>query len=278
MLGYTQVNKDELKIVKNFVKGGEICKISGEIKLNERTYRQIIYLKKVFLYNRLETRGFTYLNEDNEIVDKNAVINELNRLGYYYEVFFHENSGSSILDALKSGGAILRSQSEFEKVLGGLDILIEQKVAEAEKVKNVAIMVPKLREKSNNLVQEFSDKINDMKHLDINFGEDQLSKLYPYYEKVLKANFETVKHIAALSDCCDYVLKETDKKKRKLSVKLKSKNFDMLIKVSDELSYYRRLIKIYNSVLDMSVNQYIDFLRKANKEKIENRTGLIRSK
>lgn len=277
MLGYTEIDKEIIEGLRQFKKLGENCKISGAIDLNGKSFREVIFTKKSFGKLKLEIKGYLFLDYENKIVTNKSILNDLMKLGYYYEIFFYDDKGTGILSALKTQGDIQRDKSSLEEVVNGLDFLLEQKVYAAERVKGVIIRMPNLRENNNSTLEELSNLIKEMRKLNLNFNEEMFNKLYPYYEEVLKANFETVKYIATLQDCCDEVIREAEKKRKKWAVRIKSKAVGLLIKVSDELSYYKRLILIYSSILNMNSSQYVKFLKNLNKERIEERINLIRT-
>lgn len=277
MLGYTEVDKEIIEGLKQFIKNGEKCKVSGIIELNSKLYREVIFFKKYFGKMKLESKGYLYLDGENKIVTDKVVLKDLIKLGYYYEIFYNDDKGAGILAALKTDGDIQRDKSGIEEIVNGLDFLLAQKVYAAERVKGVVTRMPRLREKSNSIIEELSNQIISIRQQDLRFNEQLLNKLYPYYEEILKTNFENIKYIATLQDCCDEVMREAEKKRKKWAVRLRSKALGSLIKVSDELSYYRRIITTYSSILHMNSNQYIKFLNNLNKERIEERLNLVRS-
>lgn len=276
MHGYTEADKKISEGLKQYKKGTEAYKVSGKIELNNKFYREVIFTKKNLIRTKAEVKGYLYLDDENKPVIDRILIADLAKLGYYYEMFFNDSKAAGILATLKTEQEIQRERDNVEQIVEGLNFLYEQKVYAAERVKSVFTRNLNLREKSNVKLQELSSIIVKIKEQDLEFNLELLNKLYPYYEDVLLINFEKVVSIASIKDCIDEVIKEAEKNRKKWGAKFISNMVGKLIKVSDELSYFKRLITIYSSVLQMNSSQYIKYLNNINKEKIEERIGLVR--
>lgn len=276
MLGYTEFDKKKTESLKPYIKSGEKCKVSGIIEFNSKFYREVIFSKKRFMRMRLENNGYLYLDDENKVVTDRTLLKDLVKLGYYYDIFFNADKAAGILSTLKTELDIQKDKNNADEIGEGLDFLLSQKVYAAERVKSVVIKMLNLKEKSNIILEELSNIIKIMRQQDLNFNLELLNKLYPYYEDILKLNFEKIIYISTIQNCIDEVIKEAEKKRKKWGVRIISNMVGKLIKVSDELSYYRRLIEIYSSVLHLNSNQYIKYLNNTNKEKIDKRISLVR--
>lgn len=277
MLGYTELDKKIVKELKPYIKSGEKCKVSGIIEFNNKFYREAIIFKKNFIKMRLEPKGYLYLDDENRVVTNKVVLKDVAKLGYYYELFFYDEKGAGILSTLKTEQDIQTEKNNMNEIEEGLDFLSTQNVADAERVKNVVNKMIELREKGNNILIEVSNIIKNIRQQDLQFNEELLNRIYPFNENILKVNFEKVKYIASIRDCCDEVMVEAEKKRKKWGARIMSNMVGKLIKVSDELSYFKRLLTLYDNVLDMNSNQYIKYLNNLNKERIENRLSLVRN-
>jgi hypothetical protein len=276
MLTYSLPSDDMMNLIKPYIKKGEICKISGEIELNSKLYREVIFSKRNLKSFKNEHQGYLYIASDNSILCSKNVQKELAKLAQYYEVFFSEKKGEGILAALQTEGDLERERGHKEDICKGLDYLSKEGVEDAVRVQEVINRLPKNKEEINLKVNELSSEVNKVNETKLTFNEELLQKLYPVYEDILRLNFEKVKLIGSIADCCDYVKDQAEKKRKKWKIRFKSNLVGPLLRVSDEISYFRRVIRTYEKVLNMNASQYIKFLNNLNKEKIENRASMIR--
>jgi hypothetical protein len=276
MFGYTELPDEIINLIKPYIKKGETCKVSGEIELNGKLYKEIIFYKRNLKSFKNEQQGYIYITHDNSVVSSKNIQNELAKLANYYEVFFSGDKGTGILAALQAEGVMETERSHKEDVVRGLGFLAEEGVSDAARIKEVFNSLPDLRVKSNVRINELSERIQQAKEGNQIFNQGLLEILYPAYEDILKLNFEKVKLIGTLADCCDYVKSQAEKKRKTWNIRFKSKLVGPLLRVSDEISYFRRVIRTYEKVLNMNTPQYIKFLNNLNKEKIENRANMVR--
>jgi hypothetical protein len=201
---------------------------------------------------------------------------ELAKLAQYYEVFFSGEKSAGILAALQTERNIERESGHKEDICRGLDFLFKEGIEDAARVKEVINRMPELRAAINLKINELSSAADKAKETKMTFDEELLQKLYPVYEDILRLNFEKVRLIGSITDCCDCVKDQAEKKRKKWKIRFKSNLVGPLLRVSDEISYFRRVIRTYEKVLNMNSSQYIKFLNNLNKEKIENRASMIR--
>ena len=73
------------------------------------------------------------------------------------------------------------------------------------------------------------------------------------------------------------ILKREQKKQRKqMTVRFNRKITEPLTKLLYTISYYKRLVRTYEPVLNMNSRQYLKFLASNEKKSIDNRIELIR--
>lgn len=276
MFGYVELSDEIMNAVKSYIKKGEIVKISGEIELNGKNYREVVFSKRNLKSLKNEQQGYLYIDDDNVVISSKNINRELAKLAHFYEIFFSGEKGLGILAALQAEGEQVTERAHSEEIFKGLDFLYEEGVSEAQKVKDVIKRLPASRERTNSKVNELHLLVNDIKEKSLIFNEELLQKLYQVYEDILKLNFEKVKLIGTLSDCCDFVKEQAEKKRKKWAVRFTKKVVGPLLRASDEISYFKRVIRTYANVLNMTTSQYIKFLNNMNKEKIEARANLVR--
>lgn len=276
MAAYEELTDELINVAKPYLRKGETCRVSGIIELNSKAYREITFLKRNIKMLKMEKQGYLYITSDNSIISSKNVQKEIAKLAHYYEIFFSDEKGVGILTALQSEGDIERNSEDYGEVLKGLEFLKAKEVDDIEKMKYVIDKLPVLRNESNKKINELAKLILESKKDSILINEEVISRLHPLYEEVLRLNFEKVKLIGGLEDCCDRIKDSSEKWRKKWSVRFKRGAVGPLLKVEDEISYFRRVIRTYKSVLDMSSGQYSKFLSNMNKEKIESRLSLIR--
>jgi hypothetical protein len=276
MLTYTELSDEIMNLIKPYIRKGEACKISGEMQLNGKLYREVIFSKRNLKSFKNEHQGYLYIASDNTILSSKNVQKELAKLAQYYEVFFSEEKSEGILAALQTEVNLERERGHKENICKGLDFLFGEGIEDAARVKEVVNGLPELKEKINLKVNGLSSAAEKAKETKLIFDEELLQKLYPVYEDILRLNFEKVRLIGSIADCCDYVKDQAEKKRKKWKIRFKSNLVGPLLRVSDEISYFRRVIRTYEKVLNMNASQYIKFLNNLNKEKIENRASMIR--
>ncbi|MCM0650598.1 hypothetical protein NBE98_19715 [Clostridium swellfunianum] len=276
MLEYKELSDETIEIIKTYVKKGESCRISGQIVLNNKVYREIIFYKRNLRTFRNENQGYLYLDENNSIVSSKNIQKELAKLAQYYDVFFSDGKNGGILAALQTEEQLEREKGHMEDIITALEFLSSEGIEGAVKIKDVVYKLPEAREKANKKVNELALLIKNVREENNTFDEAVLQKIYPVYEDVLKLNFEKVRLIGTLYDCCDYVKEQAERQRKKWKIRFKSKLVGPLLKLSDEISYFRRVIRTYEKVLNMNTSQYVKFLNNINKEKIENRFNMVR--
>lgn len=277
MAAYEELTGELLNVANPYLRKGETFRVSGTLQLNGKAYREIIFLKRNLRMLKMEKQGYLYITSDNTIISSKNVQKEIAKLAHYYEIFYSDEKGVGILTALQSEGDIERNSEDYGEVLKGLEFLQAREVEDIDKIKYVIDKLPVLRNESNEKINELAKLIlENKKNNNTLINEEIIAKLRPLYEEVLRLNFEKVKLIGSLEDCCDKIKDSAEKWRKKWSVRLKRGAVGPLLKVEDEISYFRRVIRTYKSVLDMDAGQYSKFLSNMNKEKIDGRLSLIR--
>lgn len=271
MLMYIEPTVEINKAIHALRKKGEEFKVSGLINYAGKNYREIIIYKKGFSLVKKEAEGYIYLDEENSIIKSQNVINELAKLAHFYEVFFSEEKGGGIVSALQNEGNVLREKSEFDEMINVLESLGNDGVREAFEMKNVMVKLIELRQQSNKIISDLVNDLEALKNKESIFNGEILEKLYPKYEDAIKQNFEKVKLIASFGNNYDYIKDMADKKRKKFSNRFQRKITAPLLKLTYEIGYFKRVIRTYEKVLDMSSSQYSKFFNNMTKEKIESR-------
>lgn len=266
---------EELKnIAKTYQKSGEYFKEISELEFNGKTYKEIGFYKRGLSLFGSEVLGYIFVDNDNNVLNSQNVIKELCKLAHYNEAFFSTEKGKGILAALKNKDDVISERLEVDPISSGLDFLRDNGVLGTEKIKYVVKKLPDAKEVIDKKTEVFAEVIN--KYRDKIFNEESLKLIYPYYEEILKLNFENVKLIATVADVCQDVQVAAEKTRKKWAIRAKKNVVGQLIRTSDKIVYFKKVIRTYNDVIDMSTSQYVKFLNNMNKDKIENRARLVR--
>lgn len=276
MSTYIEPTVEINKAIQPLKKKGEEFKVSGLINYAGKNYREVIIYKKGFSLVKKEAEGYIYLDEENNVLKSKNVICELARLANFYEVFFSNENGAGIVSALQNEGNVLREKSEFEELITVLDGLGIEGVREAYEMKNVMSKLLELRQHSNEIIGDLVNDIEALNDKEFVFNDEMLEELYPKYEAAIKQNFEKVKLIASVKNNCDYIKDMADKKRKKLSNRFSRKITAPLLKLTYEIGYFKRVIRTYEKVLDMSSSQYLKFFNNMTKEKVATRCDKAR--
>ncbi|ERI90787.1 hypothetical protein HMPREF1982_03825 [Clostridiales bacterium oral taxon 876 str. F0540] len=275
MEAYFQPSKEMFSIIAPYLKKGEKCKISNLIELNGKLYREVVIYKRSMAAFRDEPKGYMYIDAENKVVSSKNIQTELAKLAYFYETFYSSEKGSGILAAFQDEDNFEGDRAVFREAAEGLDYLNKQEIENALKIKQVINIIPKLREKSNIEMSKLSNFAAEDLQNNVPFSQETVDKLYPVYERILELNFEKVKLIASVQDYCDEVKDAADKTRKKFKVRFDQKIVVPLVRASDQISYFRRIIRTYKSVLNFSNTQYLRFLNDVNKKKIDQRIDMI---
>ncbi|MBL4938152.1 hypothetical protein JK636_20775 [Clostridium sp. YIM B02515] len=275
MEAYFKPSKEMLSLINPHMKKGEKCKVSNLIELNGKLYREVIIYKRSLTAFRDEPKGYLYIDLDNKIVLSKNVQRELAKLAYFYETFYSSEKGSGILAAFQNEDSLEGDKAVFNEAAKGFDYLHSQEVTNALRIKHVINIIPELREKSNIEINKLSKSASEALENNTPFNQEVLDSLYPVYERILELNFEKIKLIASVQDCCDEVKDAAEKIKKKFKVRFDQKIVVPLVRAADQVSYFRRIIRTYKSVLNFSNSQYLRFLEDINKQKVEQRFNMI---
>lgn len=262
-------------VIKNYIEKGEEIKELSILQYNERTYREIVFTKKGLKLLREGIKGYIFIDNDNKIVTSKNIIVELCRLAHFHETFFSQEKNKGILKALESKDDVTSGRLEFEDISLGLDFLKQQAVEGTDRIKEIVRKLTDLKEIIDNKTSNLKQTVEENR--DKPFSEDTLKVIYPLYIEILKMNFENIKLIASSADFYDSVQVEAEKKRKKWANRIKKNVVGNLMKVSDKIGFFKRVIRAYGDVVNMSVSQYLKFLTDINKNKIEDRTKLVRS-
>lgn len=275
---YTLASNEILEHIKPYIKKGEIAKVFNTLKYNNISYREITFCKKIFNKFRKENLGYLYINEKNEIINEKSLQERLAKLAYFSEIFYNTESRTCIVNAFQNDGAIEKDRKDYKLVTEGLDFLSKEGIVDAEQVKQIVIKLPSIRKKNNEVLKEFMSKSEEYKTEKNYFNAEMLEELLPTYREALSINLKKIKLIDSARECYSNIKKTAEKKRKQMSIRFNRKITEPLMKISYTMGYFIKLVDTCEIISKMSDTEYFKYLGTIEKENINYRVKLNRSK
>ena len=275
---YTPGTEEVLEIVKKYALKGEGIKISHALEYNNKLYREVVFSKKIFKNLRKEHLGYLYIDEKNEIVTEKTLQEKLSKLAYFSEIFYNKDNSACIINAFQDEGTVERDKKDYSLVAEGLDFLTKEGIIDSEQVKQIVIKLPDIRERNNEVLEQFISKSQKLKDEKKYFNAYMLEELLPAYREALSINMQKIRLVESGRECYLNIKKTSEKKKKQMSIRFNSKLTQPLIKVIYTMGYFIKLVESYETISKMTDTQYFKFLGGIEKENIDYRVKLNRSK
>jgi len=181
---------------------------------------------------------------------------------YYYKILFDDSAKDNIYKAIRDEKAVKKEICEYEMCREALEYLQKENIENTEIVNNIMKETLETRGKNNENLINLSKIVQELKKSGESFDEEQFNRVYPLYIEILKLNFLSIKNIAKGVKYYDNIQKAANKKRRSMAVRFNRKLVEPFDKLDYQLSYYKMLLRTYESVINMSVVQYMNFIEK----------------
>lgn len=275
---YSLASKEILEHIKQYTKKGEVVKIFNALEYNNILYREITFSKKMFSSFRKENLGYLYINEKNEIISEKSLQERLAKLAYFSEVFYNTESRICIVNAFQDDGAIEKDRKDYKLVVEGLDFLTKEGIVDSQQVKQVVVKLPSIRVKNNVVLKQLMAKSEEYKTEKKYFNAQMLEELLPTYREALSINLQKIKLIDSARNCYSNIKKTSEKKRKKMAIRFNHKITGPLMKISYMMGYFNKLVDTCEIISKMSDTEYFKYLGSIEKENIDYRVKLNRSK
>lgn len=275
---YTLASKEILDIIKQYTKRGEIVKVSEPLEYNNILYREIMFSKKLFNKFRKEDLGYIYINEKDQIVTEKSLQEKLAKLAYFSEVFYNTENRICIVNAFQDEGIIEKDKRDYKLVAEGLDFLTKEGIVDSEQVKQIIIKLPGIRKNNNEALKKLIDKAKECKEEKKYFNSYMLEELLPTYREALSINLQKIRMIDSGRECYANIKKTSEKKRKQMSIRFNRKLTEPLMKISYMMGYFIKLVSTCEAISKMSDTQYFKYLGTVERENIDYRVKLNRSK
>ncbi len=226
---------------------------------------------------------YIYLDSNNNVVEDEKTIKRLGRIFFFMDAFLNDDS-ESIIGALQSDEEVEKDKDEIELMARGFET-IQQKnrkyqieIRDYDKVKNVLSKLVELRGKTNLRLEGFLKVVADETEKQKYFDEDVIEVCMPAYRDVMTCNYEKVQLIAKNASSYDYIKKAAEKVKKSYSMRFSTFYTEPLMKISYKMRYFENLIKSYDSIVNMTYNQYIKAIENSGKANAEYKITMLRNK
>lgn len=278
---YNTPTGEELKILKKYAKAMEDIKISEPAEYAGNTYREVIFKNKALTKFVTGKTFFLYLDSKNNVITDKTTILRLGRLFFFMDAYLNDGDGS-IIGALQNEDAVQKNKDDLELMMDGLKIVEGRKekydvtskdIAETEKI---LLKIMELRSKTNEKLNDFLKNVeSEMKNRKY-FDENIIEACMPAYKEVMVCNFEKVQLIAKGGNMYNAIKKAAEKSRKSYGIRFSMKQTDALLKLSYMMGYFENLLRSYNSILSMSINQYVKNIASAGKTNAEYKLEQIR--
>jgi len=275
---YQLASKEILESIKQYTKSGELVKISDALEYNNILYREITFSKKFLNAFRKESFGYLYINEKNQIVEEKSLQEKLAKLAYFSEVFFNTESKICIVNAFQDEGTVEKNKKDYILVEEGLNFLTKEGIVDSERVKEIVVKLPSIRKDNNVVLEELMAKAEEYKKEKGYFNAQMLEELLPVYRKALSINLQKIRLVDASRECYANIKKTAEKKKKQMSIRFNRRLTEPLLRISYTMGYFIKLVNTCETISKMSDNKYFKYLGTIEKENVDYRVKMNRSK
>ena len=278
MTMYSPASKEVLELIKEYKKKGEVVKISDALEYNNILYKEIVFSSKMFKNLRKEHFGYLYINEKNEIVTEKTLQERLAKLAYFSEIFYNTENKTCIINALQDEITIKKDIRDSKQVVGGLDFLTKEGIVDSEQVKQIVIKLPDIRKINNEVLIQLIEKARELKEEKKYFNISMLEELLPIYRDTLSINLQKIRLIDSGKECYTNIKKTAEKKKKQWTIRFNHILTEPLMKISYMMGYFLKLVETCETISKMPDSQYFKYLSGIEKENVDFRVKLNRSK
>lgn len=278
MFSYEKCSGLYKEISDKYKKRGEEALISKPMEFNGKNYRQIIY-NKTFLGRIMESMvGIIIITEDGEIVDNPIIRREVGYLAYQFQNMFDDKHMKKLSNSIIPENDLIRQEQDLEQMLVAFDKLKNYGIEGVDTVVSVLTKLPDFKRENNKALEEYVNKVNEYNSKeDIVLTKEMIEDVKISYRTLLIKNFQRVRLVNKGRPYYDAVLTEVRKRRRKLTNRLGGFDFYYgMQKVEDSMVHLKKIIRVYESVVDMSEDEYMKYIKDMDKKNLSERLSLVR--
>lgn len=270
---------EEMVVIKKYNKLFEDIKVSELVELGGKQYKEVIFKKKLIG----NSEEYLYLDKDNRVVEEEHIIARLGRITFFMDAYLNDEPGS-IIKALQGDEEIAKNKVDYELVEEGLKLISSRgskynlSTGEIEKVQAILIKLMELRGKTNEKLKVFLEVVEKEMQGKKYFDEQVIENCLPFYKEVMACNYEKVQLIAKGTFIYGKIREASEKLRRSYNLRFITAHTEALMKVSYMMGYFENLIKAYDSLIQMSYNDYAKNIVNSGKRNAEYKCTALRKK
>lgn len=276
---FTKVEGIYKETANRYKRFGEKAKISCQLEYDGINFREIVYNKKFLGKTKEEVSGLIYVTNDGAVISDRTTLREINDFAYRLEKFFDESYSGSISRLITSEGDVKREENEFKQMVEALNYLKDKGENGADVINNIITKLPESKRETNKMLVELNDKIKKYQDMNIALNKNILEEINNDYKGILLKNFERIKLINKGREYYDNIQNQASKLKKNIKIKVLSVTLtSSLTRLEFGIMNLKRILMVYESVINLNENQYLAFVERAEKQNIEERYNSIRIK
>lgn len=260
-----------------YKKRGEEAFVSFPVELNGKKYRQIIFNKMFFGKVKERMSGIIFVNEDGSLVESTNIKRELTEMFYNIEIIFGDEHLKKLSKAITAEKDILRDEEDFELINLVLEKFKKEGFQGIDIIVTVLTRLPNFKRENNKALEEFINKAEEYNKTTTVLNREIIGDVKFSYRNILIKNFQRIKLINKGRMFYDPILKETRKRRRKIMNRLTGvDNHIGMLKLEDTMAHLKKVVSVYDKILDLSEDGYEKYLKEMEKKNISERIALIR--
>lgn len=263
-------------ICQKYKKSGEMAEVSRPLKYRNEMYREIIYKKKS-LFSKGEIAGRIIIDEFGQVVIDDRLISRLAPYFYYMESLFDRNYRKRISRTILSEDALNKEAENYQLMIFPLEVLEREGMEGIKEVTEIIEFLPENKKENNKSIKNYLDKSQEYENSDKIFDCDIIEEVKLLYKETLMQNFRKVKTVNKGRDYYDNIKRAITGSGRR---RMRSMGKYVLLgstRLEDSINSFIRALKLYDPVLDMTENQYFQYISKMDYDKIKELETTIRT-
>ncbi|SEF56383.1 hypothetical protein SAMN05660865_00521 [Caloramator fervidus] len=258
-------------IAEKYKRAKETIKISMPIEFEKNIYRVLEYFKPSFFEKT--TTGILVITNDGFLVKDKKIQREVLRIYYYLDILLEDESINRLKSAIASEKEIKKEILNYNDAIDVLNTS-GSNIKGIDKVIDLLKKLPDIKRENNKAIEEYLCFVEKYRNCDV-INSNIIDELLKVYRNVLLINFKRVKEINKARMLYDSLKEFSSKNKKRISNRLNgmSLRFARLEMIVDRL---KNILVIYDKILDMDDERYIEYLKLQENININNKLKLIR--
>jgi len=260
-------------IAEKYKKPKESVRVSLPIEFEGEVFRVLEFYKSSFFDKT--TTGILVITNDGFKVSEKRIQREVLKLSYYLDILLDDENIERLKKAITQEKDLKKEMLNYNDAIDVLTLLNSENIKGVDTVINVLKKLPESKMENNKALEEYIEITKKYEDLDLAVNSDMIEELLKNYRDMLLVNFKRVKEINKGRAYYDLLKDLSSKNKRKISNKFNgmAQRYTRLEMILDKL---KNILIIYDRIVDMNEERYIEFLKAQDNANINNKLKLIR--